>query len=348
VSIVRSLNTGFDIQAKTVQEARTPQSLSSGESELISLAIEILAFTHSSESYEGKTSYLFLDEPDVHLHPDLQGRLINLLIGAIDARDIVVVIATHSTAILGALSDNEAAHVGFVSFAQSEIDFVPIGETLRKILPIFGAHPLSNVFNKTPILLVEGEDDERIWQAAVRSSQGKIKVWPCATGDIQSLNEYEDEVEGIASAVYENATAFSVRDRDEAPYEIDDKPIVKRMRLFCRTAENLLLSDDVLKSLDMDWEMMMAEIDRWLLNYPAHPQFEAMKSFKIGGFDRLNADIKAVRNVFMMLAGSQKPWEVAVGQAIARLLTAPAMQGDNSLPSYLGPKLVSALNLKTA
>jgi hypothetical protein len=73
-----------------------------------------------------------------------------------------------------------------------------------------------------------------------------------------------------------------------------------------------------------------------------------MKSFKIGGFDRLNADIKAVRNVFMMLAGSQKPWEVAVGQAIARLLTAPAMQGDNSLPSYLGPKLVSALNLKTA
>jgi hypothetical protein len=47
-----------------------------------------------------------------------------------------------------------------------------------------------------------------------------------------------------------------------------------------------------------------------------------------------------------MLAGSQKPWEVAVGQAIARLLTAPAMQGDNSLPSYLGPKLVSTLKLR--
>jgi hypothetical protein len=27
--------------------------------------------------------------------------------------------------------------------------------------------------------------------------------------------------------------------------------------------------------------------------------------------------VKELRNVFMMLAGSQKPWEVAVGQGIA-------------------------------
>ncbi|MDH8313513.1 hypothetical protein QIH03_27870, partial [Klebsiella pneumoniae] len=71
-------------------------------------------------------------------------------------------------------------------------------------------------------------------------SQGKIAIWPCSAGDIQSLDEYEQKVEAVSAAIYENAKAFSLRDRDDAPYEIDDKPIVKRMRLFCRAAENLI------------------------------------------------------------------------------------------------------------
>jgi ABC-type multidrug transport system ATPase subunit len=346
VKIVRGPNAGFEIQAKTTPEQRAPHTLSSGEAELVSLAIEILAFAHGAESYEGKTSYLFLDEPDVHLHPDLQERLIKLLVDAVKSRDIVVLIATHSTAILGALSDNDDARVGFVLFGQNEVSFVPIGETLKKILPIFGAHPLSNVFNKTPILLVEGEDDERIWQQAVRTSRGKLKIWPCQAGDIQSLDEYENEVEAIAGAIYENAKAFSLRDRDDLPYEIDDKAIVKRMRLFCRAAENLLLAEDVLKFLGTDWEKMTTAIEDWLSKYPEHTQYKDVNAFKSSGYDRLRHDVKPLCNIFMMLAESRKPWEVAVGQAIAGLLTRPPQTGEHSLTAYLGPKLIVALNLK--
>ena len=238
VKIVRGANAGFDILAKATSEKRGPETLSSGESELVSLAIEILTFAYGAETHSGQTSYLFLDEPDVHLHPDLQERLINLLVDAVDKRDIIVIIATHSTAILGALSTYKESRVGFVNAMQDEVNFVPIGETMQRILPIFGAHPLSNVFNKTPILLVEGDDDERVWQQAVRTSQGKLQIWPCQAGDIQSLNEYEVQVETVAGAVYENARAFSLRDRDNSPYEIDDMEIVKRMRLYCRAAEN--------------------------------------------------------------------------------------------------------------
>jgi predicted ATP-dependent endonuclease of OLD family len=182
VQIIRGSGTGFEITAKGTPEKRIPDTLSSGESELISLAIEILAFAYDSENYDRNTSYLFLDEPDVHLHPDLQERLIRLLVGAIDGRNIVVVIATHSTAILGALSDYGDARIGFITPAQMEIPFVSIGDSLRSILPIFGAHPLSNVFNRKPILLVEGEDDERVWQQAARTSQGKLQIWPCRAG----------------------------------------------------------------------------------------------------------------------------------------------------------------------
>jgi DNA repair exonuclease SbcCD ATPase subunit len=98
VMIVRGSNVGFEIRDKTSSETRAAQTISSGESELISLAIEILAFAYSAETYVNKTSYLFLDEPDVHLHPDLQERLMGLLLSAVTNRDIVVIIATHSTA----------------------------------------------------------------------------------------------------------------------------------------------------------------------------------------------------------------------------------------------------------
>lgn len=346
VKIVRGDAVGFQIENKNDQQKRAPGTLSSGESELISLAIEILAFAYGSESYLGKTSYLFLDEPDVHLHPDLQTRLIKLLIDSVSERNIVVFIATHSTAILGALSSYREASVGFISPNQSIVRFSPIGDSLRKILPIFGAHPLSNIFNQSPILLVEGEDDERIWQQAIRTSQGKLRIWPCEAGDIQSLDEYENQIEVIAGAVYENPQSYSLRDRDDAPYEIEDKIIVKRMRLYCRAAENLLLSDDVLRFLGTDWNKLKSSINEWLEKYPAHPQYSEMNAFREGGYERRSHDIKPLCNIIMMLAGARKPWEVAVGQAIAGLLDSLPLGGNNSLTAYLGPKVIDALQLR--
>ena len=51
--------------------------ISSGESELISLGIEFLVF--GEELQAEKDNWLLIDEPDVHLHPDLQARLVRFL-----------------------------------------------------------------------------------------------------------------------------------------------------------------------------------------------------------------------------------------------------------------------------
>ena len=40
--------------------------------------------------------------------------------------------------------------------------------------------------------------------------------------------------------------AFSVRDRDDALGQLDDLGPMVRLRLECRTAENLILADDTL------------------------------------------------------------------------------------------------------
>ena len=88
----------FKILRKGTNVPIEPRFISSGESELISLAIECLVV--SREVVRGKDNLLLLDEPDVHLHPDLQSRLIDFMKKLVDEVPFTVVIATHSTAIL--------------------------------------------------------------------------------------------------------------------------------------------------------------------------------------------------------------------------------------------------------
>ena len=117
-----------------------------------------------------------------------------------------IIMATHSTAIVGALQDYDYTRIEFMKAGQVELNFKEISKEYRKVLPIFGAHPLSNIFNKTPIFLVEGDDDERIWQQAVRSSEGKLRIYPCSTDSINCMHQYEQDVENIIGSIYDNAT----------------------------------------------------------------------------------------------------------------------------------------------
>lgn len=348
VEITRAAEAGFQVRNSGSSDIRNDlTNLSSGESELISLAIEVLSFAYQIKrlpAEDGKEYLLLLDEPDVHLHPDLQNRFMNLLYRTVCDTKICVIIATHSTSILSSLTKygDSQVTVAFMNRNDSRATFRPITEIIQDVLPIFGAHPLSNVFLERSILLVEGEDDERIWQQATRSSKGQISLWPCAAGDIQSLDEYENAVEEISGAIYDHPIAYSLRDRDDSPYMIDDKLVVKRMRLQCRAAENLLLSDDVLFDLGTTWPEMQSAIELWISNNLHHKQALAMQKFRDGGYDRMSADLKTLRNLIMERAGSQKPWEVAIGQSIARLCGGKGNDGPNGLRAFLGLKLVSA------
>lgn len=338
---IRRHESTFRIMKKGTDSEIQPDVISSGESELISLGIECLVF--EKECVEGVENILYLDSPDVHLHPDLQVRLMRFLQNLVDRASFRVLLATHSTAILGSLFEYDHKVIAFMTSEQTQLEFKPINDIYRKILPMFGAHPLSNLFNEAPVLLVDGEDDERVWQQAVRTSQGAIRVYPCPVDGEAQMGEYEQEIQEIINSVYDNAVAYSIRDRDEGPEEINDLPPITRMRLSCREAENLLLSDEVLESLDSDWESLVTGIQTWIANNPDHPHIEHMVAFS-QNFDRKLADVKPIRNDLMGIIGSNKPWEVAVGQAIGRLNDGGAGEiAENSLSGYLGQKLVASL-----
>ena len=355
VKLTRSTSAGFDISRRADQRPAQASDLSSGESELISLAIEILYFSYLCKQgqYEDKNNWLLLDEPDVHLHPDLQHRLMELLVDSMKDVNGKVAIATHSTTILSSLCAlNADIRIAFkqVDTQQRQdsrqLQFRQVDDALQGILPVFGAHPLSNVFNEKPPLIVEGEDDERIWQTAVRHSQGQVSVYPCVAGDIQSMKNYERAAGDLMNSVYDNARALSLRDRDDEPYEINDIGPVTRCRLACRSAENLIVTDDVLDELDSTWDELQTRLEEWIQNNCGHAQYEDAVAFQDSGWDRKGFRLKNLRNVIIERTGSTTPWEVAVGRAIARVPKG-RFESGHCIAEYLGLKLVGELGLMT-
>lgn len=345
IEIKRNENT-FKIYDKKTESELSPEIISSGESELISLGIECLVF--SKECIIRKENILFLDEPDVHLHPDLQVRLIHFLKDLVSEKNFKVVIATHSTAILGALDSYVNVHLAFLSSGQKEVEFKKISEIYKKILPVFGAHPLSNIFNEAPVLLVEGEDDERIWQQVVRTTNSKIKIYPCVCGSVDKIHLFEIEVKNVIESIYDKAKAYSLRDRDDTTETdiSDDLPIIK-LKLKCYSAENLLLTNEVLSSLGYTWEILIEKMNEWITEKTGkiHPQLNDMIVFKEANYDRKGLKIKSLRILILSLIGVDKPWEVVVGKTIATLSwnETTIFTDEGSIYNYLGEKLVKSL-----
>lgn len=262
VKIERDDNKAFRIVVRETNQPTGPETISSGESELISLGIEFLMFAR--ECVDGKINVLFVDEPDVHLHPDLQDRLARFILDAFKNSPTILILSTHSTALLASLAEDKEARVAFMRRKATALDFKLISDADRAILPIFGAHPLSNIFNQAPVFLIEGEDDERVWQQVVRSSNGRIRIFPAVVDGITRFAEFESEVNNIIGAVYDSAKGYSLRDRDLQPELIDDVGDVIRMRLGCRAAENLMLANESLSSVGHDWDSMSTSIGQWI------------------------------------------------------------------------------------
>jgi predicted ATPase len=343
VKIVRTAKGDFELFTKTTDVKIEPNQISSGESELISLAIECLTFEKSCDA--ALKNLLLIDEPDVHLHPDLQVKFVEFLVELVNTNKFTVIVATHSTAILGALLNYEHSRFAILNNGSTTAVFKQIDLKYKAILPIFGAHPLSNLFNQSPIFLVEGEDEERIFQQAIRSSNGQLKLYPCAVGGVGNLPDYETSVIEILRGVYDNATGYSLRDRDEGEEGIDDNPPLIRFRTSCRASENLLLCDEVLETMGTTWADLQVEIEKWLVAFGDHSKHNVMTEFKTDGYNRKTFDLKEIRNILVGLTEYTKPWEIAVGQTISKLVRGQIAKdfAVEKLCNYLGTKFSNKL-----
>lgn len=310
---------------------------------MTALAIEVLEFVYSNQESE---SLLLLDEPDVHIHPDLQRRLINFLITAIDEVPCQVVVSTHSTAILAASSNYPHAKVCFLESQQKHLLFKSFDKTLKKTIPAFGSHLISRVFRDCPVLLVEGEDDARIWSAATRSSNGAINFFPVVAGDKTELTRIERECAELLPSIYDQPICLSVRDGDGISGDLEDTGIVRRFRLACYAAENLLLTDETLSLCGLSTEDLLRNTNQWISQNQNHTKLKDVKAFADDFENRKVANIKSIRELILLWLGVNKPWEVLVGQVLAKTVTETGYSDTtHSMKNYLGAKVVEALNL---
>ena len=336
-------NSDFEFRSLADGQVISPNKISSGESEAVSLAAEILYFFDTIESM--KFNVLLLDEPDVHLHPDLQARLGKLVISMLDEfRDyednIAVCLSTHSSPLVCSLADSRHVSIGTKSFGVDTVELKPASAELRKVAPFFG-HPLSLSLSEDAALILEGEDDERVWQQAARTSQGRIRVFPVLAGSVDQQGELEAFCVDLLGTLYDNPLAFSLRDGDG----VVDQPLghrlpIKRYRLQCYAIENALLTDPCLTVMGANWEDLVAAAAKWVHENPEHSD-KALIEVLAASNDRLrHKKIKKVRQLICAVLGCRKPWEVVVGQAIGAL-TSDELAGPNMLIDFLGAEMVS-------
>jgi hypothetical protein len=336
---LRRSDRGFKIHNKAGATIAEDQ-ISSGEAELIALAIEVLVFARETKA----NKLLLLDEPDVHLHPDLQQKFIGFVEAVALAFDFRVALATHSTAIIGAFS--KQANLQIVPIAsrdQTVFKSFSYSTICHNILPVFGAHPLSTQFNRSPVLLVEGEDDKRVIDQFVRSAEGAFLFSPCVVGTVDEMGIWENWLNEFLPSIYDAPKGYSLRDLDNsAQCDIDDVGCVSRARLNCYAIENLLLTNECFAMHRLQTEDFRGLIIDWTVQRPDHPATPSLKVLSESFDDRRTAKIKDVRNVLVALLGTNKPWEVLVGQLLAANINATDAS-KHSMREYLGPGVISKL-----
>ena len=104
------------------------------------------------------------------------------------------------------------------------------------------------------------------------------------------------------------------------------------------------MSDECLEVLGSTWPMFCQRATDWITENQNHKDID-MLGLLIHSTDRMrHTKIKAIRNLICPIAaGSSKPWEVVVGQAIARLEPGRLPDTSTSLADYIGRDAISSI-----
>ncbi len=349
--IITTLKDDLEFKSKRTGEPVASSLISSGESEAIALGIESLLYAFENEKSE-EIKYLLLDEPDLHLHPELQARLANYFL-KISRGNLRIIIATHSTAILSALSKKKNVGIAWLS-NNPMIEFSPINEVVVRLSALFEGHPLASILKSNPLLLIEGSNDKRVWQQAIASSESKLRFYLCDCGGKGKgkMNEYEKSLDTILSVLLDipkGKMCFSLRDKDGSSKKIRQPfRYVRRLKLECEEIENCYLSNEVLARFGKKWPELKVKIRDWLkLKKNKNHKFNGQLKELIKGRDnRKNAGIKEGIKVLVGILDARKkrPWQDMVGGTIGTIAKNKKIRfNKGNICDFLGKEVVEKL-----
>jgi len=315
-------------------------TLSSGEAEVLTLALDLLTICAIWEIDNQATRVLLIDEPDTHLHPDLQQHLGQFLVQLLDKYNTQIIIATHSTTLLSALGyhGGEKTSVIYLNNSVNEQKATKFEKSLQELSTCLGGHALMGPLFSAPLLLVEGDDDNKIWSQVPRYNQVKLAVIPCNGAD--EVKSYQKTLEKMFASLRTDQAepvGYALLDGDQGlPQEDAANPQknIKFIKLACRESENLFLTDEVLALLGTDWEAAKVRIKLESANY-------GEKATTLNGcdsWDRKNDDVKEViQQLSQILDPKKLPWTLRVAKCIGD------KKPEGQLAEFLGEELINSI-----
>jgi hypothetical protein len=308
--------------------------LSSGEADLISVGLDMVAICLLWRIKNIPEPILFLDEPNVHLHPDLDVKLALGIKFLLDRFKVKFFISSHSTSLLSALIGVGQSDVRlfYMKKGPAEIVGTTPDEQLKSVASIMGGSTvLGSVFG-LKMILVEGDDDFEIWNQAVRSSKDlKLSIMPPSGGKPMQLKDRKILTGLFAAMGNSSEIGYVVQDRDDRSGNPSNSRDEKMPMLWfaCREAENLTLCEEVLAELGYDKESAKAKI--------IEQGFEESRANTVFA-DRMLCNISKDEMVIIQAAiyHQNSRWQTTIGKVIGH------GKPTGELAEFLGSEIIEA------
>lgn len=348
-SLLTSLTSDFSVTLKTgnpsydLTRVRTDEKiggvdqLSSGEAQLFTIGLDILTISAIWEIENRAQRILLIDEPDAHIHPDLQVRFAEFLLRVIDRFKLQVVVATHSMSLLAAAGQfgGDRTSVIFLQRTQHTFDAQKFDAARKEAATVLGGHVLMGPLFGAPLLLVEGDDDFRIWGQVPRHHVINLGVLPC-NGD--EIFKYQKSLERTLASISDakaKPVGYALLDGDKAlptPNPQSPQVFIRFIQLFCHEAENLYVTNEVLAQWNLTW---IEALERLKNAAAAKPKLEIFAS---PALDKRLVDLKGLMPYLVEVLDPKKvEWTLRVGAAIGNA------KPSGELALFLGASVIDAL-----
>jgi ABC-type branched-subunit amino acid transport system ATPase component len=327
------------VRLETGAEVSNVDQMSSGEAQLLTIGLDILTIASIWEVNQQATRVLLIDEPDPHIHPDLQVRFADFIFGVAKHYKLQVVVATHSISLVAALGQfgGDRTSVIYVNRKVASYRAQRFGSVQKELSACLGGNVLMGPLFGVPILLVEGDDDYRIWSQVPRHHVAAFSVIP---SNGEEIKQYQKALEQIFSSLRDTdhtASGYALIDADKgmpSPTAANPQKHIRFIQLACYESENLYLTDEVLSDIGTTWDLAKLRVASEASNYGNK---SAILS-RAATWDRMKDDIKSViSELSMILDPKHVHWTLRVGRAIGK--TRPTGQ----LSTFLGANVVGAL-----
>ncbi len=285
------------------------------------------------ETYK-KKGKLLVDEPDTHLHPYMQQRFAKFLVKLNQKYDCPMIIATHSTTLLSSIEQYGDSRTSVIYLNdKSEQYSNQFGKVLKLLSTCLGGHALMGPLFNSPILLVEGEDDYRIWSEVPRHGLIKLAVIPCNGEEIFT---YQKILENIFSSILldvEKPSEYILLDGDKKMPQTKQNHI-KFLKLSCHESENLYLTDEVLQALGYNWNSATQKVIHESNNFGEKSEY--LKTINL--WNRKTVDCKNVINqISEILDTKHLPWAYRLGKVLGK------KRPEGQLADFIGSDVIDCI-----